>query len=136
MFSNTCTVRTPLLHVEDDDAMAFAFQAALVEVNIQATVYHVSDGEQALEYLRRGAIRPDVVFLDVNLPRVDGWQMLKEMRADDSLSSIPVVILSTSSRKADKDRAKALGVQHYLAKPSTFDGLVAAVGATYRSLAI
>ena len=123
-----------LLHVEDGDAMATLFLAAVEEAKIDAIVFRVADGEQALEYLRRGAIRPDVVFLDLNMPRVDGWEVLVEMSTDESLRTIPVVVLSTSSLCIDKDRAKTLGARHYLTKPSTFDDLVAAVGSTYRTL--
>jgi len=114
--------------------MATLFLAAVEEAKIDAIVFRVADGEQALEYLRRGAIRPDVVFLDLNMPRVDGWEVLVEMSTDESLRTIPVVVLSTSSLCIDKDRAKTLGARHYLTKPSTFDDLVAAVGSTYRTL--
>jgi CheY-like chemotaxis protein len=123
-----------LLHVEDEDATAVLFLAAVKEAKIDVIVFRVSDGEQALEYLRRGALRPDLVFLDLNMPKVDGWEVLLEMNANESLRTIPVVVLSTSSLCIDKDRAKTLGARHYLTKPSTFDGLVAAVGSTYRTL--
>lgn len=74
------------------------------------SVYRVSDGEEALVYLRRlepysAVTRPDLVFLDLNMPRIDGWQVLVAMRDDKSLRSIPVVILTTSCHQADKERA-------------------------------
>src|SRR5689334_19322847 len=99
-----------LLHVEDDDGIAAVFHAAVEEAGIDATVSRVAGGEQALRYLRgaglySGAIRPDIVFLDLNMPGVDGWQVLVEMRANDNLRSIPVVVLTTSSHHSDKDRA-------------------------------
>jgi CheY-like chemotaxis protein len=68
------------------------------------------------------------------MPRVDGWQVLVEMKVDEHLRSIPVVVLSTASRPADRARAKALGAEAFVPKPSSFDALVAAVGSTYRSL--
>lgn len=119
--------------------MAVAFCEAVEEANIPAIIYRVSDGEQALRYLRGAGLhthaeRPAVVFLDLNLPRVDGWQVLMEMRRDENLRSIPVVVLSTSSRLADKDRALALGATHYMTKPSSFMALIAAVGLAYRTL--
>ena len=123
-----------LLHVEDEDAIAVLFLAAVEEAKINAVVFRVSDGEEALTYLRLGAIRPALVFLDLNMPRVDGWKVLGEMKADERLRTIPVVVLSTSSHRLDKDRAKTLGARHYLTKPSTFDGLVAAVRSTYRAV--
>ncbi|HEY3458746.1 MAG TPA: response regulator [Bryobacteraceae bacterium] len=96
-------------------------------------------GEEALAYLRgegryTGRIWPDIVFLDLNMPKVDGWQMLTAMRADNDLRSIPIVVLTTSSLRADKDRAQAFGAQHFLTKPAAFGALVAAVEPTYRSL--
>jgi CheY-like chemotaxis protein len=128
-----------ILHIEDDDAMALVFYEAIHEAKLQATVYRVSDGDEALAYLRaegRYANRswPDIVYLDLNLPKVDGWQVLTYMRADGNLRSIPVVILSTSFRKADVERAESLGVELYLTKPAAFTALIAAVESTYRSL--
>ena len=118
-----------LLHVEDEDAMAFVFRAAVEEANIQMTVYRVSNGQQALAYLRRvepytAVMRPALVFLDLNLPRLDGWQVLLEMRDEESLASIPVVILSTLCRQADKDRIYALGAKRCITKPTIFSLLV------------
>jgi hypothetical protein len=129
-----------ILHVEDDDAMAVAFRVAVDEAGIQVKVDRVSDGEQALEYLRGSAERYHprhavVVFLDLNMPRTDGWQVLEEMKADDNLRFIPVVILSTSFRGADQERAKALGAQQYIPKPPSFHDLVTAIGSAYRKLA-
>jgi len=112
--------------------MAILFLAAVEEAKIDVIVFRVSDGEQALESSARrypsgrGVLGPEYAT-------VDGWEVLVEMSADESLRTIPVVVLSTSSRRIDKDRAKTLGARHYLTKPSTFDGLVAAVGSTYRT---
>jgi len=127
-----------ILHIEDNDAMALVFRAAIEEARLHATVYRVPTGEEALAYLRgegrhAGRTWPDIVYLDLNMPRVDGWQVLTDMRADNDLRSIPVVVLTTSSLRSDKDRATALGVQHFLTKPAAFGALVAAVESTYRS---
>ena len=118
-----------LLHVEDENDTALVFRAAVAQADIRLSVYRVSDGEQALVYLRRlepytAVPRPDLVFLDLNMPRVDGWQVLVAMRDDESLRSIPVVVLTTSSHPADKERAYALGATHYITKPSAFNVLV------------
>jgi CheY-like chemotaxis protein len=122
-----------LLHVEDSDAAAVVFRAAVNEANIPVEIERVSDGDEALRILREQPDRrPDVVFLDLNLPRVGGWQVLMEMRADEGLSTIPVIILSTSSRPADRERAYSLGARHYLTKPVSFEMLVAEVGSAYR----
>jgi CheY-like chemotaxis protein len=121
-----------VLHVENENATAFVFRAAVGQANIRVSVYRVSDGEQALIYLRRlelyaAVTRPDLVFLDLDMPRVDGWQVLVAMQDDENLRSIPVVILTTSSQSADKKRAYALGAKHYITKPAAFDVLVVEV---------
>lgn len=128
-----------LLHVEDDDAVAVAFRVAVDEANIPVNLNRVSDGDQALEYLRHegaytSADRPDLVFLDLNMPKVDGWQVLAAMSRDKELCSIPVVVLSTSSHPYDKQLAYALGAKHYVSKPATLDGLVAEVQLAYREI--
>jgi CheY-like chemotaxis protein len=128
-----------ILHIEDDDASAFLFRRAIETAKLHATVHRVSSGEEALAYLRgqgRHADRtwPDIVYLDLNMPKVDGWQVLADMRADSNLRSIPVVVLTTSFQIADRHRAHALGAQHYITKPSTLAALVVAVEATYQSL--
>ena len=83
-----------ILHVENDDATALVFSAAIDEAKLHATVYRVSSGEEALAYLRGegrpgGRTWPDIVFLDLNMPKVNGWQVLTEMRADSDLRSFP-----------------------------------------------
>jgi CheY-like chemotaxis protein len=119
------------LLVEDAEDIAIAFRVAIEEAYIPVIVYRVSDGEQAVEYLRAADQRPDVVFLDLNMPKVSGWEVLREMKADESLRPIPVVIFSTSSRRADKERAYALGAQQFFTKPATFAELVAEIEAVY-----
>ena len=127
-----------ILHIEDDDATALLFRTDVEEAGLQTTVYRVSSGKAALAYLqgdgRHGRTWPDVVFLDLNLPEVDGWQVLSEMRADEDLRSIPVVVLTTSSRPADRDRAFERGATSYIVKPPSFVALIAAVGSAYRTL--
>ncbi len=66
------------------------------------------------------------------MPRIDGWQVLVAVRDDKSLRSIPIVILTTSSHQADKERAYALGAKHYITKPAAFDVLVAEVTSAYQ----
>ena len=119
--------------------MAVIFRTAVEQASIDVILFRVSDGEQALGYLLGQAPyvdskAPHCVFLDLNMPRVDGWQVLVEMKADDNLRSIPVVVLSTSVRQADKDRAYSLGAMHYISKPSTLEALVIAVRSVYRKL--
>ena len=118
-----------LLHVEDEDSSACLFRTALDYAGITVSVYRVSDGEQALAFLYRvgpyvTARRPELVVLDLNMPRVDGWTVLLKTRANDDLQKIPVVVLSTSSRSEDETRALSLGARRYVVKPPDFYGLV------------
>ena len=118
-----------LLHIEDDDASAFLFRAALEEAEIPAVVYRVATGEQAESFLAKSgayqdAPRPEVLVLDLNLPGMDGWQIIRMVQANESLRSIPIAILTTSSSEKDMQRASAAGVREYIAKPNSFRDLV------------
>jgi CheY-like chemotaxis protein len=114
-----------LLHVEDDDSFAFLLRAALDEIGASISVYRVSDGEQALAFLRRSgvyqeAVPPELILLDVNLPRVDGWEVLHEIQRNESLRLIPVIVCSASRRKEDRERALSAGARRYVVKPAKF----------------
>jgi len=117
-----------LLHVEDEDGSAYLFRRAVREAGFAALVFRVSNGEEALAFLRRSgpyvdAERPQLIILDLNLPKIDGLSVLRRIHGDESLRSIPVVVLSTSSRQAYKDRAFSLGARHYIVKPDNFEEL-------------
>ena len=115
-----------LLHVEDDDSIAFLLRAALDEIGASISVYRVSDGEQALAFLHKsGAYReaapPELILLDINLPKVDGWEVLEEIQRDETLRSIPVVMCSASPRREDRERALSSGARRYVVKPAKFN---------------
>ena len=118
--------RTILL-VEDDPSDAELTLAALVEFNSANHVAVVSDGEQALDYLhRRGKFEnragdhPALVLLDLKLPKVNGVELLRSIRADDELKTIPVVIFSSSSIESDLADCYREGVNGYVVKPTDF----------------
>ena len=118
-----------VLHVEDDDATAYLFEAAVDTAGLDVCVYRVCDGEQALAFLRkagtyRDARTPQLVVLDANLPKVDGWTVLEGWRRDSSINSIPIVVLTTSASLQDKQRALELGAKRFITKPGNFDTLV------------
>jgi len=108
-----------------------AFQEGLLVNGLR----FVEDGEELLDYLRhRGKYedpllspRPGIVLLDLNMPKKDGREALKEMKADPALKSIPVVVLTTSKAEEDIIRSYDLGANSYITKPVTFLGLVNAV---------
>jgi CheY-like chemotaxis protein len=114
------------LLVDDDADDRFLTQEALRESRLVNEVFEAVDGEDAMAFLRRegehaDARRPDIVLLDLNMPRKDGRETLAEIKADLDLRSIPVVILTTSKAEADVFRSYDLGANSFITKPVGFD---------------
>jgi CheY-like chemotaxis protein len=126
-----------ILMAEDDPDDRLLVGEAVVEAHLHGEVRFVGDGEELMDYLRaRGgwappgaAPRPALILLDLNMPRKDGREALREIKADPELRRIPVVVLSTSSDDVDVVRCYDLGANSYVTKPATFDGLVRAMSA-------
>jgi chemotaxis family two-component system response regulator Rcp1 len=121
-----------LLYVEDEDAAVFLLETALKEAAIDVALYRVADGEEAMAFLRQtgnygGMPRPNLILLDLNLPRKNGLEVLSEMRDCEEFRSLSVVVFTSSSLAVDKRKSLALGAQEYITKPASFDGFVAAV---------
>jgi two-component system, chemotaxis family, response regulator Rcp1 len=115
-----------LLLVEDSEPDVRLTIEALCEAKVRNRLWVVKDGVEALEFLRRqgrhaDAPRPDLILLDLNLPRKDGRQVLKEIKSDDSLKCIPVVVLTTSKSEEDVLRAYELHANCYITKPVDFN---------------
>ena len=111
-----------ILLVEDNTADARLMQEALSDARINGRLRVARDGEEAIAFLRQqapfaGAYRPDLILLDLNLPRKNGRDVLAEIKADDSLQSIPVVVLTTSQAGQDIHHAYQLHVNCYIVKP-------------------
>jgi len=108
---------------------------ALEQSRIRNELYIVEDGEEALDYLfRRGRYenpasspKPDLMLLDLNMPKMDGKQLLKQMRADPTLRRIPVVALTTSKQESDIIRTYDLGANSYIVKPVDMDQFINAI---------
>jgi CheY-like chemotaxis protein len=108
--------------VEDNPADARLTIEALKEEKIFSDLHVVGDGEEAMAYLRRegpygNATRPDLIFLDLNLPRKDGREVLKEIKTDDGLKTIPVVVLTVSKAEEDILKSYDLHANCYITKP-------------------
>ncbi|MCW3001996.1 MAG: response regulator [Conexibacter sp.] len=121
-----------VLLVEDDAGDVLLIQEAFADNKLLNNLNIVNDGEQALAYLRgegeyAGAPRPDLVLLDLNLPRKDGREVLEEVKTDESLRTIPVVVLTTSEAEEDVLRSYQLHANAYVPKPVDFDRFVAIV---------
>ena len=96
------------------------------------TLWDVGDGVEALKFLRRegrytGVPRPDLILLDLNLPKKDGREVLSEVKTDEGLKRIPVVVLTTSQAQEDVARAYGLNANCYITKPVDFDRFVGVV---------
>jgi CheY-like chemotaxis protein len=116
-----------ILLVEDSAEDVILTQEAFKAQAFDATLHVVGDGEKALRFLRAARAKPDLVLLDLNLPRMDGREVLREIKTDAELSDIPVVVLTTSSAQEDVRVAYASHVNSYVRKPVTFEKFVEAV---------
>lgn len=123
-----------VLLVEDDAGDVELTREGLLDAKVDITLNVVDDGEKALKYLRReppygNVSRPDLVLLDLNMPRKDGRETLKEIKTDAKLRSIPVVVLTTSDAEADIAGCYDAGANCYITKPIGFDAFTKVVNA-------
>ena len=122
-----------VLLVEDDAGDVLMTREAFEEHKVRNRLTVVSDGVDALAYLRRDpsvypdAVRPDLILLDLNLPRRDGRQVLEEIKGDEYLRRIPVVVLTTSAADEDIVRSYNLHANAYVTKPVDFDRFIAVI---------
>jgi len=125
-----------ILLVEDNPDDEMLTLRALKKNNVLNPVVVVRDGEEALDYLfangayvsRPANEQPVVVLLDLKLPKVDGLEVLRRLRADDRTRTLPVVAFTSSSEAQDIERSYRLGINSYVRKPVNFDQFVSAVG--------
>lgn len=118
-----------ILLVEDNDLDAEATILSARETRLANRIHHVIDGGAALDFLYRrgayaGAPRPDLVLLDLNLPGIHGREVLKRIKSDDALKTIPVVILTTSKEDEDVLRSYELGANAFIRKPVVPEGFI------------
>jgi two-component system, chemotaxis family, response regulator Rcp1 len=125
-FSRNNKLKPRVLLVEDNPGDIRLTQEALKESTMEIMLDVVSDGEQALDFLMKrnkyaDAIRPNVVLLDLNLPKKNGIEVLKEVKAHESLKKIPVIVLTTSDADHDIAKAYSFHANCYILKPVDFD---------------
>jgi CheY-like chemotaxis protein len=123
-----------ILLVEDNPADARLTVEALKDGKLSNTLHIVEDGVEAMAYLRKegkyaAAVRPDIILLDLNLPRKDGREVLAEIKADENLKRIPVVILTTSKAEQDIVKTYNLHANCYITKPVDLDQFINVVKA-------
>jgi CheY-like chemotaxis protein len=120
------------LMADDDPDDRMLTKEAMSESRVLNDLRFVEDGEELMEYLTRQgkysnpeeSPRPSVILLDLNMPKKDGREALKEIKADPNLRRIPIVIMTTSQSEEDILRSYDLGASSYITKPVTFDGLI------------
>ena len=123
-----------ILLVEDNPGDARLAVEALKDSKINNNLYHVKDGVEALDFLRQrgdyaGVPVPDLILLDLNLPRKDGREVLEEIKEDDELKLVPVVVLTTSEAERDLVRSYDLHANAYVVKPLDLDRFIEVVQA-------
>ncbi|MFY7734160.1 MAG: response regulator [Bacteroidia bacterium] len=117
---------------EDDEEDRMLTREAMIESRVKNTVHFVEDGEYLMDYLHnKGQYEdkskfpaPGLILLDLNMPRKDGREALKEIKSNEHLKRIPVVILTTSKAEEDIIRTYDLGVNSFITKPVTFEGMI------------
>ncbi len=123
----TCRIAVVLL-VEDDPGDQEITRRALTEEAIRVEMHMVGNGEAAIDYLMRQgpyldpavSPRPDLILLDLNMPRMDGRQVLERIRSEPSIRAIPVIVLTTSDQETDIIRSYEIGCNSYITKPVEF----------------
>jgi CheY-like chemotaxis protein len=121
-----------VLLVDDDPGDTLMIREAFEHNKVRNELAAVADGVQAMQYLRRegeyeDAARPDLILLDLNLPRKDGREVLAEIKSDPALATIPVVVLTTSHAEEDVLRSYQLHANAYVTKPVDFERFIAVV---------
>jgi len=121
--------KSPILLVEDNEDDILITKKAIEKRQIMNNLFVVHDGQEALDFLRRtgkyeNAPRPGFVLLDLNMPKLDGFEVLKEIKRHPELKSIPIIILTTSERDEDVSKAYALGCNSYIVKSVDFSKFI------------
>lgn len=116
-----------LLIVEDDGADLELARLALEVSEVRCELSVARDGQEALDFLRGAGELPDLVLLDLNMPRVNGQQVIQAIKSDETLRHIPVVVFTTSSEAWDRAAAQSAGADGYVLKPQRFEELIEAL---------
>jgi len=122
---------TPVLILEDDDIDRMTVKRVFKELKVTHQLVFRSNGEDALEYLRNANNKkPCLIFMDLNMPRMNGWELLEIIQADESLSNIPVIVLTTSDSEEERKKAEQFRpiVIRYITKPLKYSESVKVLG--------
>ena len=107
----------PILLVEDDDVDAITTKRALKEIKVTNELVHKLDGEDGIQYLLNCKTKPCLILLDLNMPKMNGFEFLRAVKSDENVKKIPVVVLTTSDTDQNILESYELGVAGYITKP-------------------
>lgn len=125
MHNNRC-----ILLVEDDEVDAMSVKRALKDLNVTNTLYHVESGENALEYLKSEKNeRPAIILLDINMPGMNGLELLRILKQDTELKHIPIIILTTSRIEGERYESFSIGAAGFMVKPVEYRQFVEVIRA-------
>jgi CheY-like chemotaxis protein len=123
-----------ILLAEDDEGHAYLVQTNLKRAGIANTVFHVKDGQEALDFIyrrrefaSRDVGKPLLAILDINMPRVDGVEVLTQIKGNEASATLPVIMLTTTDDPREVERCYQLGCNVYITKPVVYDDFVDAV---------
>ncbi len=112
-----------VLIIDDDEDDRFFMELAFKTASVSTQVRLAAGGQQALNLLKVVQPLPDVILLDLNMPGMNGFEVLAHLKQSITYQSIPVVILTTSNAETDQEQARQLGATEFITKPTTYDGL-------------
>jgi two-component system response regulator len=129
MSNNIIPRNNSILLVEDNPDDVLITRRALLKGRVKNTLHVVGDGEKAIKFLRKEdeyqkSPTPTLILLDLKMPKLDGFQVLKEIKSDDKLKSILVIVLTTSDQDKDVEDAYRLGCNSYIVKPVSFENFI------------
>lgn len=110
-----------ILFIEDDMIESMKFQRTLSKVDSKHTILEAKNGEQALDVLKTSQVLPDIILLDLNMPRMSGIEFLEILKANTQFRYIPIIILTTSENRADLLECYRIGIAGYVIKPLKYE---------------
>lgn len=114
--------RLDILLIEDDIDDVDLLKDALNENNVQYQMEVIMEGDKVYSYLKTIETLPEIIVMDLNLPKTDGKEILQELKSSSPYTQIPIVVLTTSSSKEDIDYCTRMGISKFITKPSTIEG--------------
>jgi CheY-like chemotaxis protein len=116
---------TNILFIDDDEEDLQIFQAALEQISTTIKYNYYTDARKALEELRLGSVTTQAIFLDLNMPSMNGHEFLAQLKQEEKLKDIPVIIFTTSSDSSIREMTLSMGAIDFLTKPNDFKDLIA-----------